>query len=140
MDRKAASRYCAEHGRTMNEIDTVSFRGATPILPVLDFARAMAHYQQQLGFKKKWEWGEPVSFGCVERDDVSIFLSAEDTRGSPRTAIFIDVRDVDALHREYLQNGAIIHEAPTDQPWGSREMVVEDPDGNRIRLATPSER
>ncbi len=118
----------------------MSFERATPIVPVLDFARAMEHYQQQLGFKKKWEWGEPASFGCVERDDVSIFLSAEDTHGLARTAVFVDVKEVDALHREYLRSGATIREAPTDRPWGSREMLVEDLDGNRIRLATPSQK
>jgi ankyrin repeat protein len=118
----------------------VSFEHATPILPVHDFARAMAHYQQQLGFKKRWAWGEPESFGCVERDDVSLFLSAEDTPRLPRTAVFIDVEEVDALHREYLHSGATIREAPTDQPWGSREMLIEDLEGNRLRLASPNQR
>ena len=118
----------------------MSFEHATPILPVLDFARAMAHYQQQLGFEKKWEWGEPASFGCVERGDVTLFLSAEGSHGLPRAAVFIEVKELDALHREYLQSGATIREAPTDQPWGSREMLVEDLDGNRIRLAGPSQK
>lgn len=114
----------------------VSFEHATPILPVQDFQRAMAHYQEQLGFQKRWDWGEPANFGCVERNDVSLFLSAGTAAATP-SAVFIDVEEVDTLHREYVRSGATILENPDNKPWGSREMLVEDCEGNRLRLASP---
>jgi uncharacterized glyoxalase superfamily protein PhnB len=41
--------------------------------------------------------------------------------------------------REYQASGAQILEPPKNQPWGSREMLVADLDGNRLRMASPVE-
>ena len=46
--------------------------------------------------------------------------------------------DVDALHEEYIRSGAIIRLRPTNMPWGTREMNVEDPDGHRLRMGSES--
>lgn len=40
--------------------------------------------------------------------------------------------DVDAVHRAALAAGATIVEPPTDKPWGSRTLTIEDPDGYRL--------
>ena len=36
----------------------------------------------------------------------------------------LHVDDVDALHAEFVQRGAIIRQPPSDRPWGMREMAV----------------
>lgn len=41
-------------------------------------------------------------------------------------------RDVDAVHEAALRLGARIVEPPTDQPWGSRTVTLEDPDGRTL--------
>jgi uncharacterized glyoxalase superfamily protein PhnB len=45
-----------------------------------------------------------------------------------------DEFDVDALHAEFLQRGAIILHLPTNQPWGKREMAIATPDGHRMMI------
>ena len=40
--------------------------------------------------------------------------------------------DVDAVYAAALVAGARILEPPTDKPWGSRTMTLEDPDGYRL--------
>jgi uncharacterized glyoxalase superfamily protein PhnB len=42
--------------------------------------------------------------------------------------------DVDALHAEFVRRGAIVLQAPTDRPWGMREMAVATPDGHRMMI------
>ncbi len=113
------------------------FGHVTPILSVKNFPASAEHYTKVLGFKKKWDWGTPPVFGCVERNDVSIFLCQE-AQGQPGTWIFIDVNDIDALHEEYKKSGAKIRQEPTNFPWGSREMKVEDIDGHSMRMAGES--
>jgi hypothetical protein len=61
----------------MNEFECL-----IPILNVKNFAASMNYYIDQLGFKKKWDWGNPPSFGCVARGTVEIFLS-EGGQGQP---------------------------------------------------------
>ena len=43
--------------------------------------------------------------------------------------------DVDALYEEYKQSGATILNPPTNYPWDTREMLVEDLDGHRFRMS-----
>jgi uncharacterized glyoxalase superfamily protein PhnB len=76
----------------------------------------------------------------VARDDVRIFLSSGQESGfGPGSWISVFLPDVDALHREYVERGALIVAPPEDHPWGVREMRVQDPDGNVIRMGTGNE-
>lgn len=109
------------------------FEHIVPILNVRNIVASFDYYVGKLGFEKKWEWGEPPTFGCVARDEVSIFLS-QGAQGSPGTWISIFVQDIDALHEAYKRSGAIVREPPRNYPWGLREMTVEDLDGHRLRM------
>jgi ankyrin repeat protein/predicted enzyme related to lactoylglutathione lyase len=111
-----------------------SFEAATPILPVSKLASALEGYQKQLGFELLWQAGD--EFASVRRGEVRLFLSAGTFHGTPGHWVFVDVEDVDALHREYTQSGASIAEAPKNFPWGAREMHVLDRDGNHLRFAS----
>ena len=111
------------------------FHRAVPILNVTNFAASVDYYIYKLGFEKRWDWGDPPTFGCVSRGDLSIFL-CEGAQGQPGTWMWIAVQDVDALYENYKKTGAIVVEPPANYPWGSREMLVGDPDGHRLRMAS----
>ncbi len=104
-----------------------------PILYASDFARTMAYFNEQLGFRKLWDWGEPPSFGAVGRDRAEIFL-CQGAQGAPGTWMSIFVDDVDELYEEIKGKGAVIPVAPQNEPWGMREMHVECPDGHILRF------
>ncbi len=111
------------------------FEGVVPILNVKNFAASMEYYVNKLGFRKKWDWGNPPTFGCVTRGKVDIFL-CEGAQGQRGVWMSIFTEDVDALHEEYKKSGAVIRLAPTNMPWGTREMNVEDLDGHRMRMGS----
>ena len=48
--------------------------------------------------------------------------------------VMLFTRDVDKLHQELRDKGALIRMPPTDMPWGLREMHVSDLDGNVLRF------
>jgi ankyrin repeat protein len=123
-------------GASPNERHTNRFELAVPILSVTDMRASLDYYVDKLGFKKKWEWGDPPDFACVARDEVELFLSLGTQRVAAGSWISIFVQDVDALYEDYKQRGAIIRQPPTEYPWGMREMNVEDLDGHRFRLGT----
>lgn len=110
-----------------------AFEGVTPILNVRNFAASLDYYVNKLGFTKRWDWGEPPTFGCVARDKAAIFL-CEGSQGQPGTWMMIFVDDVDALYDEYRSRGANVLQPPTNMPWRTREMNVEDTDGHRLRF------
>jgi catechol 2,3-dioxygenase-like lactoylglutathione lyase family enzyme len=113
------------------------FECSIPVLNVRKFAASIDYYVNKLGFSKKWDWGDPPTFGCVTRGKVDIFL-CEGGQGQSGTWMCLFMEDVDALHEEYKTNGAIIRQPPTNMPWGIREMNVQDPDGHRFRMGSHS--
>jgi len=115
-----------------------SFNDVTPILNVKDFAASIEYYINKLGFEKQWDWGNPPTFGCVQRGKVQIFL-CEGAQGQSGTWMSIWIDDVDALYEEYKKSGAIIRQPPTNFSWGVREMNVQDLDGHRFRMSSESE-
>jgi hypothetical protein len=81
---------------------------------------------------KEWEHRfEPdlPAFVSIARGRGRIYLSEHAGDGGPDTLIYIRHSQLDALARHL---GAEI----TDVPWG-RELKVEDPDGNRVRISDP---
>ncbi|GCE02113.1 glyoxalase superfamily protein [Embleya hyalina] len=106
---------------------------AIPILRVVDAAESVGWYAR-LGFVKQWEHRfEPhfPAFVEVARGEAKLFLSEHAGDASPDTLVYVWVVDVDEVAREF---GVVVEE----QPW-AREVHLRDPDGNRLRVATPTE-
>ncbi|MFI6037893.1 glyoxalase superfamily protein [Streptomyces sp. NPDC051315] len=106
---------------------------AIPILRVEDAAAAVAWYER-LGFVKQWEHRfEPglPTFVEVARGGVRLFLSEHKGDARPGTLTYLRVHDVEAIASEF---GVPVKNAP----W-AREIELRDPDGNRLRIGTPTE-
>ncbi|MFD4764053.1 glyoxalase superfamily protein [Streptomyces sp. NPDC058439] len=106
---------------------------AIPILHVKNAAVAVAWYER-LGFTQQWEHRfEPglPAFVEVARGRVSLFLSEHKGDARPDTLVYLRVRDVDAVADEFGVQAK-------DAPW-AREIELHDPDGNRLRVGTPTE-
>jgi catechol 2,3-dioxygenase-like lactoylglutathione lyase family enzyme len=104
-----------------------------PILRVEDAAAAVAWYER-LGFAEQWEHRfEPglPAFVEVARGGVRLFLSEHEGDAPPDTLVYLRVCDVEAIACEF---GVQVKDAP----W-AREIELRDPDGNRLRIGTPTE-
>lgn len=104
-----------------------------PILRVADADRAIAWYGQ-LGFGVEWvhrfEPGLPA-FASVAQGHARLYLSEHEGDASPDTLVYIRHSRLDEI--------AELLDAPVvDVPWG-RELHVQDPDGNRLRIADPTD-
>jgi uncharacterized glyoxalase superfamily protein PhnB len=111
-----------------------------PQFRITDARRSTAFYVDGLGFTIDWEHrfepGFPV-FMQLTRAEQSIFLTEHAGDCKVGGAAYFVVPDVDACHKEFVARGVVSTEPPADTPWGPREMVVTDPDGNRLRFASP---
>ena len=107
------------------------------LLHPVDFERSFRFYAESLGLHVYREWGSGSTKGVV------FFLGGGflELSGSSRTGaseslgLWLQVRDVDAVGREFGDVGVEIIERPTDKPWGLREMQIRDPDGLKIVIA-----
>ena len=103
-----------------------------PVLRVEDAARAVAWYER-LGFGKEWEHqfepGFPW-FVSIARGRSRLFLSEHTGDARPDTLIHLYVNDIDAVSNEFG--------VPVDEEGlAGRQCNLSDPDGNRLRIATP---
>jgi predicted enzyme related to lactoylglutathione lyase len=104
------------------------------LLHPVDFERSFRFYAESLGLHVYREWGSGSNRGAV------FFLGggflelsgSSRTTASENTRLWLQVRDVNAVGREFGEVGVEISEPPTDKPWGLREMQIRDPDGLRI--------
>lgn len=118
----------------------MSFGKTTPILRIFDEVKAREFYVDFLGFKLDWEHRfEPdlSLYVQVSRDGCVLHLSEHHGDCSPGAAMRIETTDLDALHVElaskryrYVQPGI------ETTPWGTRDMSVKDPFGNRLTFTT----
>jgi catechol 2,3-dioxygenase-like lactoylglutathione lyase family enzyme len=115
---------------------------AIPNIFVKDFPAALAYYTGTLGFSPLFLFGEPPFYTHVARDEAILALRhvtrpvIDHTAGEALLSAFIEVSDVNALHESLRAAGADIWQAPRDEPWAMRSLIVSDPDGNLICFAS----
>ena len=108
--------------------------GAATVFAVSDIAKSIAYYRDALGFAVTFEYGQPVFYACLCRDDVALhLLAARETKRLPgHGAICVFVRDVDAVHAELSARGAKVIKPPQNYDYGMRDFDVTDLDGNHL--------
>ena len=76
-------------------------------------------------------------YALIEAGDTRLAILGRPSPGeaSPRWSLGFEVVDLDAARARLAAAGAEV-EDPGRHPEGFRELVVTDPDGNRIRLFT----
>ncbi len=97
-------------------------------------AAATVHWYERLGFTQRWEHRfapDLPAFVEVARGHMRLFLSEHTGDAQPDTLVYLSVRDVDAIAAEF---GVAVEDAP----W-AREIELRDPDGNRLRIGTPTD-
>jgi catechol 2,3-dioxygenase-like lactoylglutathione lyase family enzyme len=113
-----------------------------PVVKCSRMAASLGFYTQVLDFEAVGVWPSPddPAYAVLMRDGREMHLSSHAGDGVYGQSLVVRVEDVDALFAAVLARGFIppdrpespIHTGPTDQTWGTRDFVVDDPDGNRV--------
>ena len=122
---------------------------AEPQLLVADIDRSCKFFREQLGFTVVFSYGKPpyyaqvardaarLNLRCVERElfgsafrERAQLLSASMTVATPE--------EIKLLFLEFKAAGVAFQQTLKKQPWGARNFVVRDPDGNLLLFAGPA--
>ena len=114
--------------------------GAATVFVVADIAKSTEHYRDVLGFTITFEWGNPIYYVCLSRDEVALHLlsASQTSRLSGNGGICVFVRDVDAVYAELVARGARIVKPPQNYDYGMRDFDLIDPDGNQLTFGIES--
>lgn len=114
----------------------MSFGKTTPILRLFDEAKAREFYVDFLGFKVDWEhrFGEGMPlYMQVSKGGCVLHLSGHHGDCSPGAAMRIETDELEAFQQQLLaKNYKYARPGIEDTPWGSRDMSISDPFGNRL--------
>jgi catechol 2,3-dioxygenase-like lactoylglutathione lyase family enzyme len=111
-------------------------RGA-PYFPVSDVSSIGSYYRDVLGFRCEYAAGDPPEFAVYSRNGSPVMfrrvqdpsLICPNERQGGAWDVFFWVNDVEALHGELAQKGAVVVYPPVVQPYGMKEFAVRDSDG-----------
>jgi predicted lactoylglutathione lyase len=131
--------------------DTISTKAviaaAEPQLFVADI-RASCDFFDKLGFAIAFTYGEPPFYAQVRRDRAQINL-----RCVEQPVVDAGLRDreqllsasltvatseeIKALFLEFQRAGVTFFQTLKSEPWGARDFILKDPDGNLLLFAGP---
>jgi catechol 2,3-dioxygenase-like lactoylglutathione lyase family enzyme len=115
--------------------------GAFPQLFVADIEASCRFFVETLGFTLRFKYGQPAFYALVQRDGARLNLRfvhkpVLDRGAEPDLlAASIPVENIKSLYLEYRAAAAPMHQALKKQPWGLRDFIVRDPDGNLIHFS-----
>ena len=110
------------------------FGRVAPTIPVRNIDRALGFYRDVLGFEVSFTNGAPISFSAIKQGQAELHLRVDPGRASA-THVHLMVDNLDDVYQALNQAGAKILQPPMLQPWGLRDLVVIDPDGNSFEIA-----
>jgi len=123
--------------------------GAEPQLIVTNIQRSCDFFREKLGFTLVFSYGKPSFYAQVGRDAARLNLRSVDRpviesmvrAGEELLSVTMTVATADEiklLFLEFQSAGVAFHQTLKKQPWGARNFVVKDPDGNLLMFAGPA--
>jgi uncharacterized glyoxalase superfamily protein PhnB len=127
---------------------------AEPQLFITDIKRSCEFFCEKLGFSLVFTYGKPPYYAQVGRDAARLNLRCVELRCVEQSLVDSPIRDreellsasmtvatadeIKLLFLEFQSAGVTFHQTLKKQPWGARNFVVKDPDGNLLLFAGPS--
>jgi catechol 2,3-dioxygenase-like lactoylglutathione lyase family enzyme len=123
---------------------------ALPQLFVADISAACAFFTGKLGFSTVFTYGEPPYYAEVKRDVARLNLRCigkavidPDLRDHQEllsaTLLVATAAEIEQLAFEFREAGVTFVQAPANKPWGARDFIINDIDGNLLLFSGPAE-
>jgi len=122
---------------------------AEPQLFVTNIKRSCEFFCEKLGFSLVFSYGKPPYYAQVGRDAARLnlrcverpLIEAMVRNGEELLSVSMTVataNEIKLLYLEFQSAGVAFHQTLKKQPWGAKNFVVKDPDGNLLLFAGPA--
>ena len=142
--RKSSSKTAkAAPAKARAKADSLKMSEVSPAFTVNDLTRSLAWYQDVLGFKtdERWEQDGKLMGVSLKAGGASFMIAQDDwkkgrdrKKGEGFRLYCATKENVDALAKRIEARGGKLDQKPTDQPWGTRDFALTDPDGFKITI------
>ena len=123
---------------------------AEPELFVANIKASLEFFTQKLGFAIAFAYGEPPFYAQVKRDGAQLNLKCVDNpvinpelrdREELLSAAMTvaTANEIKQLFLEFQSANVTFFQTLKKQPWGARNFIIKDPDGNLLLFAGPAD-
>ena len=123
---------------------------AEPQLFVANIKASLDFFTLKLGFAIAFTYGEPPFYAQVKRDGAQLNLKCVDSpvidpelrdREELLSAAMTvaTAADIKQLFLEFQSANITFFQTLKTQPWGARNFIIKDPDGNLLLFAGPAD-
>jgi catechol 2,3-dioxygenase-like lactoylglutathione lyase family enzyme len=134
----------------VNQVTKVPILSGTAAqLYVADIKASCDFFTSKLGFAIDFVYGDPPFYGMVKRDHARLCMRlvcepvfVGDIRQREHllsASITVDTAAEIKQLLEFQSAGVSFHQGLKKEPWGARNFIVLDPDGNLILFAGPAD-
>jgi catechol 2,3-dioxygenase-like lactoylglutathione lyase family enzyme len=123
-----------------------NFSFAVPVIATADVLATVRYFEQTLGFKQQWLWGDPPVYAGIRAGGALLYVTHDPALAttikerSLSPDIFLWVNDIDSVYAQHRSGHADITEELTTRPWGVRQYVVREPNGYLLKMAESLEK
>src|SRR6185369_9432400 len=141
--KKTAKKAKAAPAKARAKAETLKMSEVSPAFTVNDLNRSLAWYRDVLGFKtdERWEQDGKLMGVSLKAGGVTLMIAQDDwkkgrdrKKGEGFRLYCATKQNVDALAKKIESRGGKLDSPPTDQPWGTRDFGLTDPDGFKITI------
>lgn len=147
--KKATKKISSKKGKTAPAkaragAKTLKMGSASPALTVNDLEKSLSWYRDIVGFvvEERWEQEGKLTGVSLRAGNVIFMIGQDDwkkgrdrKKGEGFRLYCTTTQDVDALPKGIVARGGTLEQEPRDQPWGTRDFALTDPDGFKITIA-----
>ena len=136
--------------RVKSAVSKVKIVAVEPQIFVTDLTRSCEFFVEKLGFSLVFSYGDPPYYAQVGRDAArlnlkwvegpaigSIVRDHEERLSASMTVATGE--EIKLLFLEFQSAGVAFHQRLKKQPWGAKNFVIKDPDGNLLLFAGPAD-
>jgi catechol 2,3-dioxygenase-like lactoylglutathione lyase family enzyme len=141
--RRSARAPASGRRQVRQEPETLRLRAIEPSLTVNDIEQSLRYYTDVLGFHigDRWMEGGVLRGAMLKAGACGLGLSQDDwskgrdrQKGQGISLWLKTAQDIDALAGRIKAAGGRLVQEPKAEEFGGRSLVVDDPDGFRLRI------
>lgn len=142
--KKKAKKALAKKAKARAVSSTLKMASASPSFTVNDLNRSLVWYRDVVGFAvdERWEQEGKLMGVSLQAGNVTFMIGQDDwKKGRERKKgegfrLYCETKqNVDTLAKGIVARGGTLDSGPQDQPWGTRDFTLVDPDGFKITIA-----
>ena len=114
-------------------------QNVAPVFQVADLEKAITHYTDVFGFAEDFRFGD---YAGIKLGNACLHICGHSIHARPigGGTVYIFCDEIDSYYDDIVKKGAHVKSEPQDYPYGMRDFMAVDIDGNHLAFGCESKK